>query len=75
MFHPRLIQKNHSTSMASGLIDLAELVRMKLLSNRRKDQVHMLDMIGVGLIDATWPARFEPPSNERLQTLLDDPDG
>ena len=37
---------------------LAALVRMKLISYRRKDQVHLLDMIGVGLIDATWPAHF-----------------
>src|ERR1700684_4573738 len=37
---------------------LLALVRMKLLAYRRKDQVHLLDMIGVGLIDAAWPARF-----------------
>src|SRR5437773_8702060 len=33
---------------------LEALVRMKLIANRRKDQVHLLDLIGVGLIDATW---------------------
>jgi hypothetical protein len=54
---------------------LLALVRMKLLSNRRKDQVHLLDLIGVGLIDATWPARFPAPLAERLQQLLDDPNG
>jgi hypothetical protein len=54
---------------------LAALVRMKLMANRRKDQVHLLDMIGVGLIDATWPARLPPPLGERLQQLLDDPGG
>lgn len=54
---------------------LEALVRMKLISNRRKDQVHLLDMIGVGLLDATWPARFPPPLGARLQTLLDDPTG
>jgi hypothetical protein len=57
------------------IVDLVELVRMKLLSNRRKDQVHVLDMIGVGLIDASWPDQFESPLNERLQMLIDDPDG
>ena len=57
------------------IVDLVELVRMKLLSNRRKDQVHVMDMIGVGLIDTSWPAQYEPPLNERLQSLLDDPDG
>jgi hypothetical protein len=32
-------------------------------------------MIDVGLIDATWPARFQAELGARLQTLLDDPDG
>ena len=54
---------------------LEALVRMKLIAYRRKDQVHLLDLIGVGLIDATWPARFPPPLGERLQQLLDDPNG
>ena len=54
---------------------LPALVRMKLTSYRRKDQVHLLDMINVGLIDATWPARFPPPLGDRLQQLLDDPNG
>ncbi len=54
---------------------LQALVRMKLIAYRRKDQVHLLDLIGVGQIDATWPARFPPPLGERLQQLLDDPDG
>jgi hypothetical protein len=54
---------------------LPALVRMKLISYLRKDQVHLLDLIGVGLIDATWPARFPPALGERLQVLLDDPNG
>jgi hypothetical protein len=54
---------------------LEALVRMKLIANRRKDQVHLLDLIGVGLLDATWPGRLPPPLGERLQQLLDDPNG
>jgi hypothetical protein len=57
------------------IIGLESLVRMKLISYRRKDQVHIQDMIDVGLIDATWPARFSPILADRLQALLDDPDG
>ncbi len=57
------------------VVALEPLVRMKLTSYRRKDQVHLQDMIGVGLIDATWPARFAPPLDARLQELLDDPNG
>ncbi|MDA1054885.1 MAG: nucleotidyltransferase family protein [Planctomycetota bacterium] len=61
--------------LGKQIIDLVDLVRMKLNSNRDKDRVHVRDMIGVGLIDASWPSKFEPPLNERLQALLDDPDG
>jgi hypothetical protein len=54
---------------------LEALVRMKLTAYRRIDQVHLLDLIGVGLLDATWPARFPAPLGARLQELLDDPNG
>jgi hypothetical protein len=57
------------------VLALEAVVRMKLTSYRRKDQVHVLDMIGVGLIDATWPARYPPELAARLQHLLDTPDG
>lgn len=60
---------------AFRLVDLEALVRMKLTSFRRKDQVHLQDMIGVGLIDPTWTARFPPDLAARLQELLDDPEG
>ena len=57
------------------LLSLEALVRMKLTAYRRKDQVHIEDMIGVGLIDATWPARLPPELATRLQQILDTPDG
>jgi hypothetical protein len=57
------------------ILELESLVRMKLNSFRLKDRVHLLDLIDVGLIDATWPARFPPPLASRLQELLDNPDG
>jgi len=56
-------------------VGLEALVRMKLTSNRRKDQVHIEDMIGVGLIDASWLPRLPPELAARLQHLLDTPDG
>ncbi|MEM9942511.1 MAG: hypothetical protein AAF939_13175 [Planctomycetota bacterium] len=57
------------------IVDLVELVRMKLNSFRRKDQTHLIDMIQVGLINDSWPGKFEPELGDRLQELLDDPDG
>ena len=53
-------------------LSLEALVRMKLTSYRLKDRVHLLDMIDVGLIDATWKDRFSTPLADRLQELLDD---
>ncbi len=55
--------------------NLEALVQMKLMAYRRKDQVHLLDLLGVGLLDASWPARLPPPLGARLQQLLDDPNG
>jgi hypothetical protein len=54
---------------------LEALMRMKLIAWRDKDRTHLRDLIGVGLIDASWPARFPTPLGDRLQQLLDDPNG
>lgn len=58
-----------------SIVELAALVEMKLNSFRRKDQTHLLDMIQIGLIDSTWPVRFAKTLGDRLQELLDDPEG
>ena len=57
------------------VLSLDALVRMKLTSFRRKDQVHLQDMLGVGLIDATWRDRLPPELAARLQEILDNPEG
>jgi len=57
------------------VLALEAVVRMKLTSYRDKDKMHVRDMIGVGLVDATWPARYPPELAARLQHLLDTPDG
>ena len=62
---------------ANGVPALAlfPLVQIKLTAFRRKDQIHLLDLIRVGLVDDTWPARLPTPLAMRLQELLDDPEG
>jgi len=57
------------------ILDLQALVQVKLTAFRDKDRTHLRDLIEVGLVDATWPARFPPALGERLQTLLDTPEG
>ena len=59
----------------SRTLPLEALVRMKLTSYRRKDQVHLLDMLSIDLIDQSWLPRFSPELQLRLQQLIDDPDG
>lgn len=57
------------------VLSLDALVRMKLTSFRRKDQVHLQDLLGVGLIDGTWIARLPGELAVRLQHLIDTPEG
>ena len=57
------------------VIDLEPLVEMKLNSWRDKDRTHLRDMISIGLLDQTWPARFLPELAGRMQQLLDNPEG
>jgi hypothetical protein len=57
------------------LVPLADLVRMKLISFRDKDRMHLRDLIAVGLVDESWPLRFPAGLAARLQTILDDPEG
>jgi len=56
-------------------VPFESLVTMKLTSFRRKDQVHIQDMISIGLIDESWLDRLSPRLQVRLRELLDDPDG
>jgi hypothetical protein len=57
-----------------SVLSLEALVRMKLTSFRRQDQVHLLDMLDVELIDASWCQRFPAELSNRLQELIDNPD-
>ena len=53
------------------VLTLEALVRMKLTSYRRKDQVHLLDMMGVGLIDESWCRKLPQQLADRLKLLID----
>jgi hypothetical protein len=57
------------------VLTLQSLLQMKLLANRDKDRTHIRDLIGVGLIDRSWLANLSPLLAERLQAILDTPDG
>ncbi|MBN2022476.1 MAG: hypothetical protein JW809_06740 [Pirellulales bacterium] len=50
---------------------LDALVRMKLTSFRLQDQLHLVDLLEVGLIDETWRARLPEPLADRLVELIE----
>lgn len=56
------------------VVALPALVRMKLTSFRIKDKMHLLDLLDVGLIDASWVGLLPPELGARLQELIDNPE-
>ena len=57
------------------VLRLSALVNMKLTSFRDKDRTHLRDLIDVGLIDASWLQRVPGPLKDRLQQILESPEG
>ncbi|HEY1048488.1 MAG TPA: hypothetical protein VGE39_01985 [Prosthecobacter sp.] len=57
------------------LIQLEALVRMKLTAWRDKDRMHLRDLAEVGLVDETWASRFEGELRQRLEFVLNSPEG
>jgi hypothetical protein len=57
------------------IIELEKLARMKLTSFRDKDKTHLRDMLEVGLIDASLLPRLPADLAQRLQSLIDTPEG
>jgi len=53
------------------VLELPELVAMKLDANRRVDQVHIEDLLRVGLIDAELAARLPADLLDRLRYVRD----
>ena len=49
---------------------LEALVRMKLTSFRLKDKVHLLDLLEVGLVDASWRDRLPAALAARLTEVI-----
>lgn len=56
------------------VISFDTLMQMTLTSFCSEDCMHIRDMLDVGLIDASWPARLPPELASRLQQLIDTPE-
>jgi hypothetical protein len=57
------------------VVSLLGLVQIKLTAFRDKDRTHLRDLIDAGLVDSYWRDRLPPPLADRLQQILDTPDG
>lgn len=64
------VEQRIEVSPGMFVVDLAGLVRMKLLSYRDQDRVHLRDMIDVGLIERALLANLSPTLAARLEPLL-----
>jgi hypothetical protein len=56
------------------VIALPVLVRMKLTFYRDKDRMHIRDLLGVGLIDASWCSHLPTELSNRLKEIIDNPE-
>lgn len=76
--HEALPNPGVEDSVESGgvrVLSLDALVQIKLTAFRRKDQVHLEDMLEIGLIDESWCAKYPPELAARLKHLIDTPEG
>jgi hypothetical protein len=64
------IDEREELSPGLPVVSLAGLVRMKLLSYRDRDRVHLTDMIEVGLIGREMLPMLTPELAKRLEGLL-----
>ena len=57
------------------VLELEALVKIKLTAYRDKDRTHLRDMLELGLIDKAWKQKLPASLAERLQALIDTPEG
>lgn len=57
------------TSQGVAVIDLASLVRMKLVADRYHDRAHIIDLLSLGLIDDTIRATLPASLREKLAQI------
>ncbi len=71
--NPAVTESEHGGEFQ--VMALRALVQIKLTAYRDKDRTHLRDLLEVGLIDASWTQRYPPELAERLQALIDTPNG
>jgi hypothetical protein len=64
------VEERELLEPGKAVVSLAGLVRMKLMSNRDQDRVHLRDLIDVGLIERSLLQTLPPELASRLDALL-----
>jgi len=64
------VEEREMLEPGKPVVSLAGLVRMKLMSNRDQDRVHLRDLIDVGLINRDLLQTLPPELASRLDALL-----
>ena len=64
------VEESEAFEPGKNVVSLAGLVRMKLMSNRDQDRVHLRDMIDVGLVGRKLLAGLPSELAVRLEALL-----
>jgi hypothetical protein len=64
------VEERETLEPGKHVVSLAGLVRMKLMSNRDQDRVHLRDLIDVGLVDRGMLQSLPPDLTSRLEPLL-----
>jgi hypothetical protein len=57
------------------VLGLKALVGIKLTAYRDKDRTHLRDLLEVGLLDASWVQLYPVELGNRLQAIIDTPEG
>lgn len=57
------------------VLQLRALVGIKLTAFRDKDRTHLRDLLEVGLIDRDWARHYPAVLADRLQAIVDTPNG
>ena len=66
------VEENLTLDPGKHVVSLAGLVRMKLMSNRDQDRVHLRDLIEVGLVERGMIQSLPAELASRLDSLLSD---
>lgn len=72
---PPILENPPRSEQDYAIVPLESLVRMKLTSFRLKDRVHLLDLMGIGLITPEIENTLPPDLLARLRELQQNPEG